>query len=130
MLCEKRKSIGSGVNGSMAEYMVIPAKLAYKVPKSLQGSVSIATAEPFACAVRAVIEQSNIKAGNIVLISGPGTMGLLVLQIAKLTGAFAAVIGTEADEKRLEKRKSWELILFATIRNPLKKRSIRFLQPA
>ena len=101
MLCNQRKSIGSGVNGAMAEYMVIPSKLAYKVPDNLKGSQAIAIAEPVACVVRAVIEQSKIKAGDIVLVSGPGTMGLLTLQIAKFAGAFVIVSGTSIDKERL-----------------------------
>jgi L-iditol 2-dehydrogenase len=35
MLCEERKSIGSGVNGAFSEYMVIPAHLAFHIPENV-----------------------------------------------------------------------------------------------
>ncbi len=73
MLCNERRSIGSGINGTMAEYMTIPAKLSYKVPDNIKGSKIIAIAEPMACVVHSVIEQSYIRAGDVVLVSGPGT---------------------------------------------------------
>ena len=34
MLCSNRKSIGSGVNGAMAEYMAIPADISFKLPEN------------------------------------------------------------------------------------------------
>ncbi len=101
MLCDQRKSIGSGVNGAMAEYLVIPAHLAFKVPSNYLGSDQLAIAEPVACCVRAVIENSRIRAGDTVLISGPGTIGQIVLQLVKAQGALAIVAGTPADEQRL-----------------------------
>ena len=35
MLCPERKSIGSGVDGAMAEYLVVPSHLVYKIPDSV-----------------------------------------------------------------------------------------------
>ena len=105
MLCERRLSIGSGINGAMAEYITVPAKLAYKVPDRFKDSYSIAAAEPLACAVRAVIEQSKIRSGDVVLISGPGPIGLFILQLAKLAGTFVIVAGIESDKERLDTAK-------------------------
>ncbi len=102
MLCDKRLSIGSGTNGAMAEYMKIPSHLAFKVPGSIKNKDELVMAEPLACAVRAVVEQSNVRAGDIVLVSGPGTIGLLVLQLAKIQGAYVIVSGMPQDAKRLE----------------------------
>lgn len=102
MLCESRKSIGSGTDGAMAEYVVIPYHLAFRVPDNFRGSQAIAIAEPLACCVRAVIEFSKVRPGDTVLVSGPGTMGQLTLQLVKLLGARAIVAGTPADQERLE----------------------------
>jgi L-iditol 2-dehydrogenase len=101
MLCDKRLSIGSGTNGAMAEYMKIPSRLAFKVPETIENKEELVMAEPLACAVRAVLEQSRVKAGDIVLVSGPGTIGLLVLQLAKIQGAYVIVSGLPQDAKRL-----------------------------
>lgn len=101
MLCEKRLSIGSGVNGAMAEYVIIPSNLAFKIP----GEVSLdeaALCEPLACVVRSVIERATVKAGDYVLVSGPGTMGLLTMQVAIASGGRVVVTGTSVDKERLQ----------------------------
>jgi len=101
MLCDKRLSIGSGLNGSFAEYMCIPAHLAFKLSDKI--SLDAATlCEPLACAVRNVIEMSNLKASDYALVSGPGTMGQLVMQIAHACGAKVMITGTNADTQRLK----------------------------
>lgn len=102
MLCPERLSIGSGVNGAFAEYLTVPARLAYRVPAGVVSVEDLAITEPFACAVRAVVERSSVTAGDLVLISGPGTIGLLALQLAKIQGGYVIVVGTSEDEKRLD----------------------------
>jgi len=102
MLCDKRLSIGSGMNGAFAEYVIIPADLAFKIPDEVENKEDLAICEPFACIVRGVVERSAVKAGDIVLISGPGTIGLMTLQLAKLQGAYVVISGTPDDEHRLE----------------------------
>ncbi|MFA6508185.1 MAG: zinc-binding dehydrogenase [Treponemataceae bacterium] len=101
MLCPERKSIGSGVNGAFAEYMVVPAHLAFKIPDSISMEEA-ALSEPFACIVRSVIEMASVKAGDIVLVSGPGTIGLITLQVAVASGAKVIVAGTTADAERMK----------------------------
>lgn len=101
MLCNERRSIGSGVNGAMAEYMVIPAELAFKLPGNVSGNDTMAIAEPLACVIRAVIEQSYVKAGDVVLVSGPGTIGQLTMLVAKMQGAYVIMSGTPQDAQRL-----------------------------
>jgi L-iditol 2-dehydrogenase len=102
MLCDQRKSIGSGIDGAMAEYLVIPHHLAFKVPENYIGSDQLAISEPVACCIRAVIEFSSVRAGDVALISGPGTIGQLTLQLAKAQGAFTIMSGTPVDMQRLE----------------------------
>lgn len=112
MLCEKRLSIGSGVNGAFAESMVIPEKIAFKIPENVSLDEAVLT-EPLACMVRCVIERGTVKAGDYVLVSGPGTIGLLTMQVAKANGGNVIVIGTSQDQARLDLAR--ELGAFATI---------------
>ncbi len=101
MLCEERLSIGSGLHGAFAEYMTIPARLAFLVSKEFPDIGSLALCEPLACACRGLIERTIIKKGDLVLVSGPGTIGLLALQVAKTRGGRVIVIGTDQDKERL-----------------------------
>ncbi|WP_260288866.1 zinc-binding dehydrogenase [Peribacillus aracenensis] len=43
----------------------------------------------------------GVNGGDFVLISGPGTIGLLALQVVKANGGNCIVIGTSHDKERL-----------------------------
>lgn len=101
-LCAERLSIGSGVDGAMADYVVVPAKNLHFIPDNLSMEEAAMT-EPLACCVQAVLEFGNIKAGDKVLITGPGAIGLLCLQVAISCGAVVSIAGISKDELRLKK---------------------------
>ncbi|MCW5606064.1 MAG: zinc-binding dehydrogenase, partial [Burkholderiales bacterium] len=60
-----------------------------------------ALGEPLSVAVHAAIERTTAHSGDVALISGPGCVGLLTMQVAKLEGARVIVAGIEKDGKRL-----------------------------
>ncbi len=100
-LCAGRKSIGSGVNGGMTEYVVVPQGNIHFVPQGLKMS-SAAMTEPLACCAQAVFEKANITPGDTVLLTGPGAIGLMCQQLAQLRGGNVIVAGTQKDMPRLE----------------------------
>lgn len=100
--CTQKASIGVNVDGAMADYVIIPADTAMKVPEKMVGSDLLALSEPIACCIRAVLEKSEIHAGDVAVVSGPGIIGLLCVQLAKLRGARVVLSGTKADKERLE----------------------------
>jgi L-iditol 2-dehydrogenase len=100
-LCSARKSIGSGVNGAFAKYLVIPELRLHHVPVEIENT-DAAVLEPLACCTHAVLEVSDINVGDEVLIIGPGPMGLLLGQLVKASGARAVLAGTASDGDRLK----------------------------
>ena len=104
-LCPDHKSVGVFKNGSMAEYMVMPAKFCYKVAEDSEDKINYAAAEPLACAVRGVYERIDVKPGDVAVVSGPGAVGLFTLQALKSRGAYVIVSGLPADHHRLEMAK-------------------------
>jgi L-iditol 2-dehydrogenase len=58
--------------------------------------------EPLAACTHAVLDRSGITANSVVLVTGPGTIGLGALQLAKSLGCVVIVAGTSADGSRLE----------------------------
>ena len=58
--------------------------------------------EPLACVCHSLLEQSEVRAGDEVLVTGPGTIGLLAAQVARAAGGTVHVRGTPVDEARLE----------------------------
>lgn len=98
--CPERKSIGSGMDGAMAEYVVVKADRAFLIPEGVSLEIA-ALSEPVSCCVRSVVEVSAVRAGDYVYVSGPGVMGQLTAQLAKLSGAHVTVGGTARDGERL-----------------------------
>lgn len=98
--CSERKSIGSGMDGAMAEYVVVKADRAFHIPEGVSLKIA-ALSEPLSTVARSVIEVSDIRASDYVYVSGPGVMGQMVAQLAKLSGAHVTVGGTNMDGDRL-----------------------------
>lgn len=101
IFCLEKKMLGNDVNGTMAEYVIVPELHSYKVPDSIENKINIAALEPFGCGLRAAAERTVIKPGDIVVVSGPGTLGLSVVQVAKLRGAYVIAFGLPQDGHRL-----------------------------
>ena len=101
LMCEQRLSIGHGVDGAFARYVVVPADMVRPVPQGVDLRHA-ALAEPLAVAVHAVAERSRIAAGDTVLVSGVGPIGLLVLQVALAQGGRVLAAGTARDGRRLD----------------------------
>jgi L-iditol 2-dehydrogenase len=73
----------------------------YRVPSGLTLEEA-ALSEPFAAVVHAVTEISPVRIGQKALISGPGPIGLLCLNLLVAQGVPAIVAGTAHDAARLE----------------------------
>ncbi len=83
--CEAMTGIGTGVNGGFAEYCVVPASQVYKIADTTTYEMA-AMAEPVACCVHG-IDMCHISCGDTVAIIGGGMIGMIMLQLAKLSGA-------------------------------------------
>lgn len=99
-VCEKLGFLGlSGGSGGFAEYSVVPAKFAHKIPDQMTWEQA-ALVEPTAVAVHAV-RQSDLNIGDTVAVFGTGPIGLLVIQAAKAAGA-STIIAVEVSKERQE----------------------------
>lgn len=103
-LCNNRQVLGVSTPdfrraGAFAEYVTVPKRLVYPFPDTLSFEYA-AMVEPLAVAVHAV-DLSNIREGDTALVVGAGTIGLLVLQAARLAGCSAVYV-VDVDPSRLE----------------------------
>ncbi len=99
-LCPERRSIGSKQDGAFARYLATPARNLHRLPDGLPTWAG-ALAEPLACVVHGVNDTAGVRAGDDVIVSGPGPIGLLALQVAVANGARTVVTGTDSDADRL-----------------------------
>ena len=89
-LCLNWAAIGLHADGGLAEYALVPAFSCARVPTNLSDEEG-ALVEPTEVAVRAV-RKSDLRLGESVAIVGGGTIGLLVLQVARAAGASAVYL--------------------------------------
>jgi len=95
--CENLQALGVSLNGGFAEYSIVPTSQAYILPDDFDLSIA-SFAEPLSCCLRG-IEHADIKPGNSVVIIGGGSIGLLMVQLAKNCGA-SKVLLIELDQSK------------------------------
>jgi L-iditol 2-dehydrogenase len=91
--CGQKELLGYVFDGGFAPYCVVPARLIHPLPEGVD-FIAGAVSEPLACAAHAIGELTGVEAGETVLVAGPGTIGLLSLQVARASGARVLVCGT------------------------------------
>jgi 2-desacetyl-2-hydroxyethyl bacteriochlorophyllide A dehydrogenase len=128
-MCERWAAIGVTTAGGAAQYAVAPVANCVKLPEHIR-TQDAALVEPLSCAVRGYdVLQSRL--GAHVLIYGSGTMGLMMLELAKRTGAASVdmvdlnpqrlltaqqlgVSATAASPDELDRPGGWDLVIDAT----------------
>jgi 2-desacetyl-2-hydroxyethyl bacteriochlorophyllide A dehydrogenase len=89
-LCANWGAIGDTVDGAFAEYVRVPAANAYELPEGLSFREA-ALVEPLSCAVHG-INRLEPGLGDSYLITGAGTMGLILLALAQKAGASSVTM--------------------------------------
>ena len=98
-LCERWAAIGVTTAGGAARYALAPVANCVRLPDHVR-TQDAALVEPLSCAVRGY-DVLRARLGAHVLIYGSGTMGLMMLELAKRTGA-ASVDVVDVNPARLE----------------------------
>ncbi|SDG24209.1 2-desacetyl-2-hydroxyethyl bacteriochlorophyllide A dehydrogenase [Lentzea fradiae] len=128
-LCERWAAIGVTTSGGAAEYAVAPVANCVKLPDHVR-TEDAALIEPLSCAVRGY-DVLRTQLASRVLIYGSGTMGLMMLQLGKLTGASSieivdlnpdrletarqlGVTATAATPDELDRPGGWDVVIDAT----------------
>ncbi|MCX5215442.1 zinc-dependent alcohol dehydrogenase family protein [Kitasatospora sp. NBC_00240] len=128
-LCERWAAIGVTVPGGAAEFVAAPVANCVVLPEHVE-TADAALIEPLSCAVRGY-DVLRSRLADRVLIYGSGTMGLMMLELAKRTGAAtvdmvdinadrlttARLLGcsnavTSADE--IDRPRGWDVVIDAT----------------
>ena len=99
--CVDRAALGSGINGGFAKYCSVRQEVVFPLPENLDLQTG-ALCEPFACSFQAVAELSLIEPGDIVVVSGPGPIGIMCAMLAKIRGGRVVLLGTTEDAGRMK----------------------------
>jgi len=118
-LCDKLEEVGVTIDGGMAEYVSVPARNVHRIPEPV--TLEEATlADPLACSIRG-LEMVSIQKDSWVTVLGPGTIGLLAVQIAKrVLRARVIVTGTREDRLTLAKEFGADHVVNMNQEDPVK----------
>ncbi len=128
-LCERWAAIGVTTAGGAAQYAVAPVGNCVRLPAHVRVE-DAALIEPLSCAVRGYDVLRNSLATH-VLIYGSGTMGLMMLELAKRTGSATVDVvdvnperlvtarqlgcsGTATSADDLQRPRGWDVVIDAT----------------
>ena len=102
-VCANLEVFGVHRDGGFRDLVPVPARNVVKVSHDLPVEIA-ALAEPFSIAAN-VLSRTGCGPDDTVLVYGAGTVGLTVLQVAKLKGARCLV--SDVDEARLDRARSF-----------------------
>jgi 2-desacetyl-2-hydroxyethyl bacteriochlorophyllide A dehydrogenase len=128
-LCERWNAIGVSTSGGAADFAVGPVANCFRLGEGI-ATADAALVEPLSCAVRG-FDVLQPQLGDHYLIYGAGTMGLMMMELAKRAGAAsvsmvdlnptrletADVLGctaTVASADELERPRGWDIVIDCT----------------
>ena len=97
-LCRNTEGVGVNRPGAFAEYLVIPAFNAFKIPDNISDDLA-SIFDPFGNAVHTALSFDLV--GEDLLITGAGPIGIMAAAVAKHVGARHVVV-TDINPYRLE----------------------------
>ncbi len=97
-LCRNTTGVGVNRAGAFAEYLVIPAFNAFRIPDDISDDMA-AILDPFGNATHTALSFNLV--GEDVLITGAGPIGIMAVAIARHVGARNVVI-TDVNDYRLD----------------------------
>jgi threonine 3-dehydrogenase len=97
-LCRNTRGVGVNRPGCFAEYVVIPALNAFKLPDAIDDEIA-AILDPLGNAVHTALSFDVV--GEDVLITGAGPIGIMATAIVRFIGARNVVI-TDVNDFRLD----------------------------
>lgn len=101
-LCPHRLGYGALADGAFTKYVAARPQILHRIPENVPFEHAALT-EPICVAYNALVEKTMMKPGDVVVIQGPGPIGIMALQIVRLRGAGTIIVlGTDVDKHRLE----------------------------
>lgn len=149
--CDNWQAIGVTLNGSMAEYVAVPADQVFELPANMSFATG-AFIEPLACVVHAM-NRLQVAPASRALLFGAGAMGQQLIQalarsgvsdlvvvdisadklkLAKQWGATATLLSDELDESALlaEYPRGFDVVVDATGIPAVIEQALKYLGPA
>ncbi|KON26948.1 hypothetical protein AC481_06130 [miscellaneous Crenarchaeota group archaeon SMTZ-80] len=102
-LCLNLKHFGFNVDGGYSEYAVVGSRHLVKLPEEISYDACILV-DSGVTSYHAITKVAKLKPGETSMIMGAGGVGLMLIQIAKLSGAEVFAIDVNEEKLKLAKK--------------------------
>ena len=96
-ICPWMRHLGIDLDGGFAEYVIIPEANVFPLPPDVRLEEAVMLSSALPAAVHAV-RRAGVEAGSTVAVSGVGSIGFTVCQVARAFGATTVVAADVSDE--------------------------------
>ena len=97
-LCERMSAVGVNRDGGFAEKCLVPEEHCFQIDSSVPFEEA-AMVEPLACCIHG-IDRAGIRTGDSVCVIGGGSIGLMMVQLARISGASAVILSEPRELQR------------------------------
>lgn len=104
-ICPWMRHLGIDIDGGFAEYVVAPEANIFALPDDVAVNEAVMLSSAVPAAVHAV-RRAGVTSGSRVAVSGIGSIGLMVCQVARAFGA-TTIVAADVDDAQLEAAASW-----------------------
>lgn len=102
IMCRDILWLGRSVDGAMAEYFKAPAKTLHRIPDNISFEQAVVV-EDASVVYNALFQRYTLRPSCNAVVLGPGTIGLIGLQMLKFAGARKVLVaGLSLDRNRLD----------------------------
>lgn len=113
--CKDYVGLGNGLDGSFAEYCLIPGAVLQPYPQALMPLPDnipydeAAILDPLCNGYLSVIQHGGLRPGETVCITGVGPLGLSAIQMAKIAGASRIIVLVRKSTNPLHRSVAWQM---------------------
>ncbi len=104
-ICPWMRHLGIDLDGGFAEYSLVPEANIFPLPRDVSIAEAVMLSSALPAAVHAV-GRSGIRPGDRVAVSGIGSIGFTVCQVARAFGA-GTIVAADVSDEQLEAVSPW-----------------------
>ena len=104
-ICPWMRHLGIDVDGGFADYVIVPESNVFGIPADIPVEEAVMMGSALPAAVHAAL-RSGVGGGSKVIVSGVGSIGMMLCQAARAMGA-AVVVAADVAEDHLEAAGPW-----------------------